>query len=130
MAIHVDSLCNRCAAERAYDMLAALRIVPEGLGQMPKVARLLMRGTVLLVGLFVLCFLFALAFLIFVPLALERAAGFDASLPFGLWSQVRLAAIVGAGLAGLGLLTLLERRLESPKRPAHHAHPRERSRPR
>ena len=97
-------------------------LFPEGLGQMRKVARLLMRGTILVVGLFVLCFLFALAFLIFVPLALERAMGVDASLPFGLWSQVRLAAIVGAGLAGVGALTLLERRLES--------RPRARSKPR
>lgn len=89
---------------------------------MRKVARLLMKGTVLLVGLFVLCFLFALAFLLLVPLAFERAIGVEASLPFGLWSQVRLAAIVGAVLAGVGLLTLVERQLESP--PRRRAKPR------
>jgi len=87
-------------------------LFPEGLGQMRKVARLLMRGTILVVGLFVLCFLFALAFLIFVPLALERAMGVDASLPFGVWSQVRLAAIVGNSQSGAPVPSASSRRKE------------------
>jgi len=75
--------------------------------------RTLGRWIVVLVGFFVLFFLMGLMFLLLVPLSLERAAGFAPSLPLGLWSQVRLAAIFASMFAGLCTFALLVKKLEA-----------------
>ncbi len=75
--------------------------------------RTLGKWCIVLVDLFVLFFLMGLMFLLLVPLSLEHAIGVGPSLPLGLWSQVRLAAIIGGMFAGLSTFALLVKKLEA-----------------